>query len=150
MSNSINVQKTNKTEHTETKQDKHVDPQSHEAQKFRGVFMRFEDKGEEKNSSKKIPETTKAILSKQGGICKLGHSEVSRSGDMLCFRMVNGPLMGMIMEARLDKKGITLKIYPKHEKQARVMQNIKPKLADNFAHMKKNVELNIMPVGSGY
>ncbi|WP_133407969.1 hypothetical protein [Parashewanella tropica] len=147
MSNSINVNRSenvHSSEH-ETKEKK-ADPQSREVRHFKELFNPFRHKQDEfemENKNKGITKSTKSILSHDGGVCKLGGAEVSRQGDMLCYRLLNGPMTGLIIQANYDKRGIRLSLFPKNERHAKAIKNAMPKIVENLQGRKHQVHIHV-------
>ncbi|RLV59774.1 hypothetical protein D5018_10420 [Parashewanella curva] len=148
MSNSINVNRSEQVTSSEHEsKDKKADPQSREVRHFKELFNPFHHKQDEfemdDSKNKNITKTTKSILSHDGGVCKLGGAEVSRQGDMLCYRMLNGPMTGLIIQANYDKRGIRLSLHPKNERQAKAINNAMPKIVENLKGRKHHVHINV-------
>lgn len=147
MSNQINV---GKTQHTRISHDEHQDkpdPQSGLVKEFRGLMAMVGEKDEgDSKSTSKIPESVKTSLSKHGGVCQVGSAEITRRGDMLHYRLMNGPMMGLVIQANYDKKGIKLKLFPNNDRQARALQSVLPKLTENLTGRRHPISLDLMAV----
>ncbi len=126
MSNSVNTsgtQHTKPVEHDRKKKD--VEPQSHHKEIFSNMLLgkKFDDSNNE-SSTKKVTKAMKQVLAKDGGTCKMGSAEISRQKDMLCYRLLNGPMAGLMIQAHYDKKGLRIKLYPNSTKQEVAIKNI--------------------------
>ncbi|MCL1076952.1 hypothetical protein D5R81_03065 [Parashewanella spongiae] len=147
MSNQINVGRTHHPKLPEDKHENKSEPQSGAVSQFLGMLMPVQEKAEgDSGISKKVLESAKSVLSQHGGVCKVGSAEVTRNGDMLHYRLLNGPMMGLIIQANYDKKGIRLSLFPKNARQATAIQNVLPNLSQNLKGRRHPISLNLMAV----
>jgi len=102
-------------------------------------------KTDDKSKAPLISEITKSLLSHEGGVSRLGNAEVIRQGDMLSYRLLNGPMMGLVIQASYQSQGIQLLIYPKNERQSQVMARLIPKLSQELMGRRCHIVLELMP-----
>ena len=147
MSNSVNTSRPQHTKPVDHDQKKDtVQPQHHHKELFEGLMMakQFDD-SESEISTKKVSKATKQALAKEGGTCKVGNAEISRQKDMLCYRLLNGPMAGLIIQANYDRKGLRIKLFPHNSKQERAIQNILSPLEEKLQGRSYPVRLECVP-----
>ncbi|AQS36172.1 hypothetical protein Sps_00983 [Shewanella psychrophila] len=103
-------------------------------------------KGKDKKASESISDLTKSLLSHNGGIYRHGSTEVVRQGEMLSYRLLNGPMMGLVIQASYHSLGIRLQIYPKNQRQSRVLACVLPNLSQALEGRRFEIGLELMPV----
>ncbi|MBM7071399.1 hypothetical protein JQC92_05005 [Shewanella sp. 202IG2-18] len=147
MSSSI---KSTETQHTKPVEHDHkkkeVEPQSQHKELFANLLKgrKFEEPKDD-NSTKKVSKATKRVLAKDGGTCKMGSAEISRQKDMLCYRLVNGPMAGLIIQANYDKKGLRIRLFPHNSKQEHAIKNVMRPLEDKLQGRAYRIRLECVP-----
>lgn len=79
-------------------------------------------------------------------MCRQGNAEVIRQGDMLSYRLLNGPMMGLVIQASYQSQGIRLQITPKNERQSQILTGLIPKLSQVLVGRRCHIALELMPV----
>lgn len=148
MSNTVNTsgtQHTNPVEHDHKKQE--VEPQSRHKDLFEGILLRkkFDDSADKETTTKKVSKATKQVLAKDGGTCKVGSAEISRQKDMLCYRMLNGPMAGLIIQANYDRKGMRIRLFPHNSRQETAIRNIMSPLEAKLQGHSTPIRLECVP-----
>ncbi|MBE8167436.1 MAG: hypothetical protein HAW66_03570 [Shewanella sp.] len=147
MSNQIDIGRSHHSKLSEGKDKSKPEPQSGAISSFLSMLMPVQEKMEDNSGiDKKVLESTKAALSQNGGVCKIGSAEITRTGDMLHYRMLNGPMMGLIIQANYEKKGIKLSLFPKNERQLSVLKSVLPNLSQKLKGRRHPVSLNLMAI----
>ena len=148
MSNTVNTsgtQHTKPVEHDDHKQQD-VEPQSQQKELFEGLMLRksFTD-SEPELTTKKVSKATKQVLAKEGGTCKVGNAEISRHKDMLCYRLLNGPMAGLVVQAHIDRKRLKIKLFPHNSRQETAVNNILGPLQEKLQSRPYSIQLECVP-----
>ncbi|AEG11644.1 hypothetical protein Sbal183_1909 [Shewanella baltica OS183] len=92
--------------------------------------------------------TAKALLSRDGGVYRLGAAEVIRQGEQLCYRLLNGPMMGLVIQASYQPRGIQLQLFPKTARQSELLARLLPKLNEQLQGRRFAIHLDLMPTNT--
>ena len=148
MSNTVT---TNGTQHTKPVEHDHkqkeVEPQSRQKELFEGMLMtkKFDD-SEPEVSTKKVSKAMKQVLAKDGGMCKVGNAQITRQKDMLCYRLLNGPMAGLIIQAHFhDKKKLSIKLFPHNSRQETAIKSIMGSLEAKLQSRPYPIKLECVP-----
>lgn len=94
-----------------------------------------------------IDKADLAMLDKDGGVFRKGSAEIMRQGDMLCYRLLNGPMMGLVIQANYRQGQAVIKLFPTNEKQERVLNKVAIKLNEQLQARPVPVTLEVKHVG---
>ncbi|WP_299493688.1 hypothetical protein [uncultured Shewanella sp.] len=88
-----------------------------------------------------------AMLSQDGGVYRKGSAEIMRQGDMLCYRLLNGPMMGLIIQASYRQNQAVIKLFPANERQESALNKVAEKLTEQLQTRPTPVTLEVKRVG---
>ena len=84
-----------------------------------------------------------ALLACAGGQYKDRSVDIIRQGDMLCYRLLNGPMLGLVIKATHFGPHIDLLLYPQNQRQDRALRRVLPKIEERLNGRKVLVRLKI-------
>ncbi len=151
MSNTVTTSGTQYTKPAEhDHKQREVDPQSRQKELFEGMLMtkKFDD-SEPELSTKKVSKAMKRVLAKDGGMCRVGNAEITNRKDMLCYRLLNGPMTGLIIQAHIDdRRRLRIKLFPHNSRQESAVKNIMGSLEQKLRTRPYPIKLECAASGS--
>lgn len=142
MTNSLSITRVAKTTFASVEARTAADPE------MRRLFKAFLGRQQDEDESLKSRDLSmaKTLLGREGGVYRQGAAEVIRQGDMLCYRLVNGPMSGLVIQACYQQQGIYLRLLPKTVRQAEVLGRLLPQLTEQLQGRRFAIRLDVMPV----
>ncbi|WP_299007003.1 hypothetical protein [uncultured Shewanella sp.] len=87
------------------------------------------------------------MLNQEGGVFRKGSAEIMRQGDMLCYRLLNGPMMGLVIQASYRQNQAVIKLFPANERQEHALNKVANKLSEQLQTRPIPVTLEVKCVG---
>lgn len=104
-----------------------------------------DEKGSRGTSS--IPDMARPMNQDSGGY-RQRNVEITHQGGMLNYRLINGPMAGLLIQASYESQGIRLKIYPSCQRQSLVMTRLLPTLTEALKGRRFEVDVSLMPTST--
>ncbi|BAJ02203.1 hypothetical protein [Shewanella violacea] len=118
-----------------------------------GARHRFEaclkgDKDEKgSRGTSPIPDMARS-MNQGSGVYRQRNVEITRQGAMLNYRLTNGPMAGLLIQASYESQGIRLKIYPSCQRQFQIMTRLLPSLTEALKGRRFEVDVSLMPTST--
>ncbi|NOJ23251.1 hypothetical protein [Vibrio coralliilyticus] len=96
------------------------------------------------DTSARVPPSILNELSAVNHVTKWGNAELHRGENSLSFKLLNGPMSGLVIFAQWDAQGVALTLKPKNQKQQDALNRIMPKIKSrlNESALKMTIEVN--------
>lgn len=101
----------------------------------------------DKQARNSINKADLAMLNQEGGVFRKGSAEIMRQGDMLCYRLLNGPMMGLVIQASYRQNQAVIKLFPANERQENALKKVADKLSEQLQTRPIPVTLEVKCVG---
>ncbi|MCF4176131.1 hypothetical protein [Vibrio sp. McD22-P3] len=96
------------------------------------------------DTSSRLPHSILNELSAVNHVTKWGNAELHRGENSLSFKLLNGPMSGLVIFAQWDAQGVLLTLKPKNQKQQGALNRVMPKIKSglNESALKMTIEVN--------
>ncbi|MCL1123686.1 hypothetical protein [Shewanella surugensis] len=101
----------------------------------------------DKQTRNGIDKTGLDMLNHDGGVVRRGSAEIMRQGDALCYRLLNGPMMGLVIQASYRQGQAVIKLFPANERQEKALNKVAIKLDEQLQARPIPVTLEVKHVG---